>query len=240
MYLSLEKWEPPLLFLGTRRWKNCGYKFTIHCVCFSLRSSRTFSVLQSQGKPQIWEQSSWASLGGGEKTWKLSVSCSLKYPTAVVLWFLGARDWHQNLLHTPCNSGREMRRAGVLPLEQAQGRAAMSLQEEGFRADGPSSTSPLFVCIHLESLVAAPCEKCITDYNWTHPKKTYPTLWLQFLSLVRLFIFSFLFIAWVKLAHLKFCFRSRILCNWWYFTAESPPEGFVIPWYYHPVVSQIE
>lgn len=115
MYLSLEKWEPPLLFLGTRRWKNCGYKFTIHCVCFSLRSSRTFSVLQSQGKPQIWEQSSWASLGGGEKTWKLSVSCSLKYPTAVVLWFLGARDWHQNLLHTPLILGGRWGEQGFSP-----------------------------------------------------------------------------------------------------------------------------
>lgn len=126
-----------------------------------------------------------------------------------------------NISFTLCNSGREVRRAVVLPLEQAQGRAAIRLQEEDCKADGPFSTSHFFVSIHLESLVCASCEKRITDYNWTHLKKTVLYTIIIISISIWLFIFSFLFIAWVNLAHLKFCCRrSRILCNWWYFTAE--------------------
>lgn len=142
---------------------------------FPLEVAEFFKFFKAQEFPRS-ESNPAAQVLSEERRRESSVfpCCFLEYPTAVVLWFLGTRAWyHQHFLYTPCNSGREVRRA-VLPLEQAQGRAAMSLQEEGCKADGPFSTSHLFVCIHLESLVRASCEKCIADYNWTRLKKTVP------------------------------------------------------------------
>lgn len=69
--------------------------------------------------------------------------CPVQYPT--VFWFLGTRGWHQLLLWTPCNSGREMRRAGLLPLEQAQGRAGWVCRKVVSRLMVPS-LHPICLC----------------------------------------------------------------------------------------------
>lgn len=142
---------------------------------FPLEVAEYFKFFKAKEFPRS-ESSPAEQVLGKERRHESSVfpCCFLKYPAAVVLCFLGTRAWHQHFLYTPCNSGREVRRAVVLPLEQAQGRAAMTLQEEGCKADGLFSTSHLFVCIHLESLVRASCEKCITDYNWARLEKTVP------------------------------------------------------------------
>lgn len=131
----------PITIFRDRRWKNCGHKFTIDCVCFSLRSSRTFQVFQRQGIPQIWEQSSEQILGE-ERRCGSSVfpHCCGQYP---VFWFLGTRGWHQHLPLVIL--GGTWAEQG-LSLGTGPRKSRVSLQEGGFRADGPFSTSHLFVC----------------------------------------------------------------------------------------------
>lgn len=64
-----------------KQWLEIYHQFTLlHMFVFPLEVAEFLDFCKTQGISQIWEQSSWAVLGGGEKTWKLWLSVSTLFP----------------------------------------------------------------------------------------------------------------------------------------------------------------